>query len=86
MGKGVLNAVNNVNTVLKEALKVNLFLIKQRLIITCVPWMALLIKAKLGANAILGVSLAIAKAAASKKECRCTNTLAEWVQIPYRFQ
>jgi len=64
LGKGVLNAVSHVNTVINEALQgVDLF--NQKGIDS------LLIKldgtpnkAKLGANAILGTSLAVAKAAA----------------------
>ncbi|MEY4125944.1 MAG: hypothetical protein RL737_133, partial [Bacteroidota bacterium] len=64
LGKGVLNAVSHVNTVINEALQgVDVF--NQKGIDS------LLIKldgtsnkAKLGANAILGTSLAVAKAAA----------------------
>lgn len=64
LGKGVLNAVNNVNTVIAEALfGASVFeqkAIDQRLIeLDGTPN-----KSKLGANAILGTSLAVAKAAA----------------------
>lgn len=66
LGKGVLNAVNNVNTVINEALQ-GQYIFDQKAIDT------LLIrldgtenKSNLGANAILGVSLAVARAAASE--------------------
>ena len=64
LGKGVLNAVQNVNKVLEEELAgytvTEQALIDQRMIeLDGTPN-----KAKLGANAILGVSLAVANAAA----------------------
>jgi len=66
LGKGVLNAVNNVNAVINEALQ-GQYIFDQKAIDT------LLIrldgtenKSNLGANAILGVSLAVARAAASE--------------------
>jgi enolase len=64
MGKGVLKAVQNVNTVLNEELR-GMYVTEQKAIdarmieIDGTPN-----KSKLGANAILGVSLACAKAAA----------------------
>lgn len=65
LGKGVLHAVNNVNTVINEALQ-GILVTEQKLVD------AILLqldgtenKAKLGANAILGVSLAVARAAAN---------------------
>ena len=66
MGKGVLNAVENVNTIIaQELVGVSVFeqnLIDQIMIdIDGTPN-----KSKLGANAILGVSLAAAKAAAAE--------------------
>ena len=66
MGKGVLKAVENVNTVIaEELLGVSVFeqnLIDQMMIdLDGTPN-----KSKLGANAILGVSLAVAKAAAAE--------------------
>lgn len=66
MGKGVLNAVENVNTIIaQELLGVSVFeqnLIDQIMIdIDGTPN-----KSKLGANAILGVSLAAAKAASDR--------------------
>ncbi len=64
LGKGVTKAVNNVNTVLNEELK-NVYVADQRQI----DQIMLAIdetenKSNLGANAILGVSLAVARAAA----------------------
>lgn len=66
LGKGVLNAVKNVNTTIAEALfGISVFeqkAIDQRLLeLDGTPN-----KSKLGANAILGTSLAIAKAAAKE--------------------
>jgi enolase len=66
MGKGVLKAVNNVNSILAdELIGTSVFdqnLIDQMMInLDGTPN-----KSKLGANAILGVSLAVAKAAANE--------------------
>jgi enolase len=68
LGKSVNNAVNNVNTVLRENLK-GMYVIDQPLIdMTMLSLDGTPNKAQLGANAILGVSLACARAAA--EECR----------------
>jgi enolase len=64
MGKGVLNAVNNVNTVLNEALKGQYIMDQVALDNYMLSIDGTANKSKLGANAILGVSLAISKAAA----------------------
>ncbi|WP_452222863.1 phosphopyruvate hydratase [Lacinutrix chionoecetis] len=66
MGKGVTKAVENVNTVLaEELLGVNVF--EQNYIDTLMREIdGTPNKSKLGANAILGVSLAVAKAAAAE--------------------
>jgi enolase len=64
MGKGVSQAVKNVNTVLADALQ-GLSVYEQELIDkTMIDLDGTPNKSKLGANAILGVSLAVAKAAA----------------------
>jgi len=68
MGKGVSNAVNNVNSIIsKEIVGKSVFdqkeLDKLMINIDGTPN-----KSKLGANAILGVSLAIAKAASNEKK------------------
>jgi enolase 1/2/3 len=65
LGKGVLNAVNNVNTVLREALT-GQYIFDQAAIdnfMRAIDGTAN--KERIGANAILGVSLAVAKAAAA---------------------
>jgi enolase len=66
MGKGVLKAVNNVNTIIaKELVGASVF--EQNLIDqTMIELDGTPNKSKLGANAILGVSLAVAKAAANE--------------------
>ncbi|WP_370174894.1 phosphopyruvate hydratase [Leeuwenhoekiella palythoae] len=66
MGKGVLKAVENVNAVIaQELLGVSVF--EQNLIDqTMIELDGTSNKSKLGANAILGVSLAVAKAAANE--------------------
>ena len=66
LGKGVLKAVNNVNTVIMEEIK-GMSVFDQRLIDQkMIDLDGTENKARLGANAILGVSLAIAKAAAAE--------------------
>ncbi|WP_010135047.1 phosphopyruvate hydratase [Ochrovirga pacifica] len=68
MGKGVLNAVNNVNTVIAEEL-IGYSVFEQNAIDKAMIELdGTANKAKLGANAILGVSLAVAKAAANELE------------------
>ncbi len=68
MGKGVLNAVKNVNTALAEEL-VGYSVFEQNAIDKAMIELdGTPNKAKLGANAILGVSLAVAKAAANELE------------------
>ncbi|WP_028376325.1 phosphopyruvate hydratase [Leeuwenhoekiella sp. MAR_2009_132] len=66
MGKGVLKAIDNVNTIIaQELLGVSVF--EQNLIDqTMIDLDGTANKSKLGANAILGVSLAAAKAAANE--------------------
>ncbi len=66
LGKSVNNAVNNVNTIIRENLK-GAYLLDQ----TAIDYTMLNLdgtpnKANLGANAILGVSLAVARAAAEE--------------------
>tara|TARA_R110002049_G_scaffold33535_8_gene110412 strand:+ start:2746 stop:4020 length:1275 start_codon:yes stop_codon:yes gene_type:complete len=66
MGKGVLNAVANVNTTIAEEI-VGMSVFEQNLIDqTMIDLDGTPNKSKLGANAILGVSLAVAKAAANE--------------------
>lgn len=66
MGKGVFQAVKNVNEILAKALK-GMSVFKQESIDkTMIDLDGTPNKSKLGANAILGVSLAVAKAAAAE--------------------
>jgi len=67
LGKGVLKAVNNVNTIINSAVKGQAadFVKIDKLLIKLDGTE---FKSKLGANAILGVSLAVAKAAALTKK------------------
>ncbi|SFU32106.1 enolase [Pustulibacterium marinum] len=66
MGKGVLNAVKNVNDVIAQEI-VGMSVFEQNLIDqTMIDLDGTPNKGKLGANAILGVSLAVAKAAANE--------------------
>jgi len=66
MGKGVLNAVDNVNTTIKEAV-VGCSVFDQEIIDKkMIDLDGTPNKANLGANALLGVSLAVAKAAAAE--------------------
>jgi len=66
LGKGVLNAVNSINTILNDAL-VGLDVFDQKKIdMLMISLDGTANKSKIGANAILGVSLAVAKAAAQE--------------------
>jgi len=66
LGKGVLNAVNHVNTVIREELA-NMYVFDQNAIdLKMIELDGTDNKSNLGANAILGVSLATAKAAAEE--------------------
>jgi enolase len=66
MGKGVLKAISNVNSVIREEL-LNMYIFEQNAIdLKMIELDGTDNKANLGANAILGVSLAVAKAAAEE--------------------
>jgi enolase len=65
LGKGVLKAVNNVNTVIAKALVGESVLDQTRIDKLLIALDGTPNKSKLGANAILGVSMAVAHAAAS---------------------
>jgi enolase len=68
MGKGVLKAVKNVNEIIAEEI-IGFSVFEQNLIDqTMIELDGTSNKSKLGANAILGVSLAVAKAAANELE------------------
>ncbi|MDR2854142.1 MAG: phosphopyruvate hydratase [Prevotellaceae bacterium] len=64
LGKGVLKAVENVNTVIAKALIGENALNQRKIDNTMLALDGTKTKSKLGANAILGVSLAVARAAA----------------------
>jgi enolase len=66
MGKGVLKAVENVNTIINEALQGEDVFDQKRLDRIMIDLDGTPNKSKLGANAILGTSLAIARAAAQE--------------------
>ena len=66
MGKGVLQAVKNVNETLAKALKGMSVFEQESIDKTMIDLDGTPNKSKLGANAILGVSLAVAKAAAAE--------------------
>ncbi len=66
MGKGVLKAINNVNTIIAEELLGNSVFEQNRIDKTMIQLDGTPNKSNLGANAILGVSLAVAKAAANE--------------------
>ena len=65
LGKGVLNAVKNVNEVIAPALIGECALQQRKIDKKMIALDGTKTKSKLGANAILGVSLAVAKAAAN---------------------
>ena len=65
LGKGVLKAVENVNTIIAPALKGDCVLNQRAIDYKMLAIDGTPTKSKLGANAILGVSLACAKAAAN---------------------
>ena len=76
MGKGVESAVGHVNTVLQEAL-VGHDVTNQRMIDELMIELdGTPSKGNLGANAILGVSLAAARALRTRSDCPCTATWA----------
>ncbi|AZQ44974.1 phosphopyruvate hydratase [Nonlabens ponticola] len=66
MGKGVKNAINNVNTAIADELRGVSVFEQSYIDQTMIDLDGTSNKAKLGANAILGVSLAVAKAAANE--------------------
>ncbi|HLG25419.1 MAG TPA: phosphopyruvate hydratase [Candidatus Gracilibacteria bacterium] len=74
-GKGVLKACNNVNTVLAEALKGKDAGDQQAIDELMIGLDGTPNKGKLGANAILGVSMACARTAANEKGVQLYNSL-----------
>ncbi len=81
-GKGVLKAVNNVNTLIKDKL-IGLDSLDQKLIDeTMIKLDGTKNKSKLGANAILGVSMANLKAASNYKNIPLYKYFDEEVSMP----
>jgi enolase len=85
LGKGVLTAVNNVNTVIRDLLKGRDALNQRALDTLMIEADGTDNKAKLGANAILAVSLAAAKAAAVAQQLPLYRHIAELNGTPGRF-
>lgn len=79
-GKGVLKAVANVNEIIGPALIKENFDVKDQSKVDAFlnQLDGTSNKGKLGANAILGVSMAIAKAAAAEKVCSRISGLEYW--------
>ena len=73
LGKGVLKAVENVNTIIREAIVGMNAYDQVKLDKTLIELDGTENKAKLGANATLGVSLAVARAAANSLEMELYN-------------
>jgi enolase len=76
LGKGVTKAVKNVTEKILPALEGMDALDQLTIDRTMLELDGTETKSKLGANAILAVSLAVAKAAAERSGCHCSNT---WV-------
>lgn len=68
LGKSVLNAVHNVNTIINDALNGMDIFNQKKIDMLLLALDGTENKSKLGANAILGVSLAVAKAAAQEAD------------------
>ena len=82
MGKGVLTAVNNVNTVLKDAVIGMNSLDQEALDRKMIELDGTKTKSKFGANAILGISMANLKAAALYKKLPLYRYIGEGKTLP----
>lgn len=78
MWKGVLNAVNNVNTIIKDAIINQSFESYRKLDEIMIQLDGTKNKSKLGANAILGVSMAFVVACAKSEDKSIYEYLGEW--------
>jgi enolase len=85
LGKGVLTAVNNINTTINDLLKGRDAADQRTLDQLMIDADATENKSKLGANAILAVSLAAAKAAASAKGIPLYQHIAELNGTPNQY-
>jgi enolase len=86
LGKGVLTAVNNINTVINDLLKGKDAADQRTLDNLMIDADGTENKSKLGANAILAVSLAAAKAAASAKKIPLYQHIAELNGTPNQYR
>ena len=86
MGKGVLRAVKNVNEVLAQELIGASVFDQKKIDQTMIDLDGTPNKSKLGANAILGISLATAKAAANELGLPLYRYIGGSMLILYRFQ
>ena len=75
-GKGVLKAIANVKNAIQERLAGAEAASQHAVDATLIALDGTENKSKLGANAILGVSMAVARAVALLRASRCTNTWA----------
>lgn len=83
LGKGVLRAVNNVNNIIKdELIGIDVFN-QEEIDKTMIMLDGTKTKSNLGANAILSVSLACMKAAASEKEMELYEYIGDGNEMPY---
>ncbi len=73
MGKGVLNAVENVNSIIASELEDMDAIFQREIDQVMIELDGTENKAKLGANAILGVSLSVLKLLQGRWTCRCIN-------------
>ena len=86
LGKGVLNAVENVNTTINDALRGMDIFDQKAIDAALISLDGTENKSKLGANAILGTSLASAKAAADEAQLslyRYIGGVGTCTQCPY---
>lgn len=86
LGKSVLNAVQNVNTILNEELQGMYIFDQNEIDARMIELDGTANKGKLGANAILGVSLAVAKAAAIEAGLPLYRYLGGAMPTPCLFQ
>ena len=77
MGKGVTNAVNNVNEIISKQIIGKSVFNQKEIDQLMIDLDGTSNKAKLGANAILGVSLAVAKAASNEKKIPLYSYISE---------
>ena len=81
LGKGVLTAVANVNGEIRDALLGQNAAGQEAIDRRLIELDGTENKARLGANALLAVSLAAAHAAAQERPCRCTSLWAVAVSV-----